>query len=318
MLRFLLSINDKKQAKLQKFMQSASNILVLHHLKLSSVQLFQHKHSLSQRLAQARSNNLAIGLVPTMGALHEGHLSLISKAKNHCEVVVVSVFVNPTQFDNTSDLEKYPRTLDEDLAILEKYFPEVLVFSPSVKEIYGRKISSEKFDFGKIAREMEGKYRNGHFDGVGTVLKRLFEIVQPEKAFFGEKDYQQLLIVKKLVKLTKQPVEIIGCAINREENGLARSSRNERLSTTLRHQAAFIYKILNHLKADFGTKSALELRAWAKEGFQQHPNLELEYIEISDAETLKPTEIFEEDKKYRAFIAAYAGDVRLIDNIALN
>lgn len=299
-------------------MQFARNILVLHHLKLSSVQLFQHKKSLSQRLDQVRSNNLAIGLVPTMGALHEGHLSLISKAKNHCEVVVVSVFVNPTQFDNASDLEKYPRTLDDDLSILEKYFPEVLVFSPSVDEMYEEGISSEKFDFGPMAREMEGKYRDGHFDGVGTVLKRLFEIVQPDKAFFGEKDYQQLLIVKKLVELTKQPVEVIGCAINREENGLARSSRNERLSATDRHQAAFINKILNHIKADFGTKNALELKAWAEEGFGQHPRLELEYIEISDAETLKPAEIFEEDKKYRAFIAAYAGNVRLIDNIALN
>ena len=301
-------------------MQSASNILILHDLKQNMVQVFHTKEALNRQLLPHRNKHENIGLVPTMGALHTGHISLINAALQACEVVVVSIFVNPTQFNNNADLDAYPRSLDSDIKLLEQECASCIVFAPETTEIYPNGLKTEHFEFGELAAQMEGKYRNGHFDGVGTVLKRLFDILQPDKAFFGEKDYQQLLIVKKLITLTEQAVEIIGCPINREENGLAKSSRNKRLTAKEQEQASFIYTGLQQVKRDFGTKSAEEITKWVEQAFKEHPLLDLEYFEIANAESLLSIDknIKNPDKKYRAFIAAYANKVRLIDNIALN
>lgn len=282
------------------------------------MQILKEKRALKNKIEEFKKEGETVGFVPTMGALHEGHLSLIKAALKACDKVVVSIFVNPTQFDNKSDLEKYPRNLEEDVKQIAQLNDDILIFSPPASEIYGSDISSEDFSFDGLEFEMEGKYRKGHFNGVGTIVKKLFEMVQPDKAFFGEKDYQQLQIIRKLVDKLQLNVEIIGCPIHREEHGLARSSRNERLSSKERQNAGFIYKILQKVKADFGTKNVLEINNWVKEEFARNPALELEYFEIADSTTLKTTSEIKEDHNYRAFIAAYCGETRLIDNIALN
>lgn len=282
------------------------------------MQVTSQKKQLSALIAAHKKTNQVIGFIPTMGALHAGHLSLIKNAYTQSDVVVVSIFVNPTQFDNATDLKKYPRALDKDLELLKKHYPKVIVFSPSAEEVYNGAIFSKTFDFGSLENYMEGKHRTGHFDGVGTVLNLLFEIVQPEKAFFGEKDFQQLLIVKKLVSITGQHVEIIGCPIAREPSGLARSSRNERLTETQRTAAASIYKILQKAKEYFGIESVDFITHWVQDQFKKNMNLSLEYFEIADAKTLKPFDKKDNSSSYRAFISAYAGEIRLIDNIALN
>ncbi|APG60600.1 pantoate--beta-alanine ligase [Christiangramia salexigens] len=282
------------------------------------MQVFTEKAQLIQAVREKKSNGESIGLVPTMGALHEGHLSLVKNALLDSDQVVVSIFVNPTQFDNQADLEKYPRTLDNDLKLLEGLSSDLWVFSPTASELYDNKIHSEHFDFEGLEHVMEGKYRTGHFDGVGTVVKRLFEVITPDKAFFGEKDFQQLQIVRKLTEKTGLPVQIIGCPILREESGLARSSRNERLSSQSRQNAAFIYKTLSEVKELFGTKSAEYIHNWVSDRFKNYPFLKLEYFEIADTKTLQKIDNKVKGQEYRAFIAAYADDIRLIDNISLN
>jgi len=263
-------------------------------------------------------SNKTIGFVPTMGALHEGHLSLVKNALSDNDIAVVSVFVNPTQFDNKKDLEKYPRTLDRDVALLKTLSPNIIVYAPSVEDIYEGKTKAEKFSFDGLEFEMEGEFRTGHFDGVGTIVKRLFEIVTPNLAYFGEKDFQQLQIIKKLVDKYHMPVRVIGCKIHRETNGLAMSSRNERLKPEYKAAAPFIYKTLKTAKEKFGTKSATKVIEWVEKQFDNDELLKLEYFSIADIETLKPVKRKSNKKNYRAFIAVYADDIRLIDNIALN
>ena len=209
------------------------------------MRVFETILSLQKEITSLKKNN-SIGFVPTMGALHKGHLSLIKQAKLENNIVVVSIFVNPTQFDNKADLDKYPSTLENDLKLLKKVHCD-LVFVPSVKEIYSEYIQSESFNFGGIENEMEGKFRDGHFNGVGTIVKRLFTIVKPNNAYFGEKDFQQLQIIKKLVEIEKLPIEIIGCKIFRENDGLAMSSRNTRLEPAYRDVAPFIFKTLKKI-----------------------------------------------------------------------
>ena len=281
------------------------------------MQIFREKDPLIEAVQKIKSEGKSLGLVPTMGALHEGHLSLVRTALQNTDHVVVSIFVNPTQFNNSDDLEKYPRNIEKDLALLEE-IGDIWVFTPETSQLYGDSIHSEKFDFEGLESVMEGKYRNGHFDGVGTVVKRLFEIVKPDKAFFGEKDFQQLQIVKKLTQKTGLPVEIVGCPILREDSGLARSSRNERLSSQNRQKAAFIYQTLQKVKQLFGTESADYIDDWVENEFKKHPFLELEYFEIANSETLQKIAEKEKGINYRAFIAAYADEIRLIDNIALD
>ncbi len=282
------------------------------------MQIIKEKVLLNNWVATIKHEGGIIGLVPTMGALHEGHLSLIRQAASVCDWVVVSIFINPTQFDKPLDLQNYPQTLDKDIALLGELNLNIVVFSPTASELYEDKIEAEHFEFDGVELEMEGKYRFGHFDGVGTVVKKLFELIQPKMAFFGEKDFQQLQIIKKLIEKTRLPVEIIGCPIHRESSGLARSSRNERLSDEMRQQASFIYQTLLKAKEKFGIESAKQISVWVENEFKIHPFLKLEYFEIADSNSLKTVKNKQFDTPYRAFIAVYAGKVRLIDNIALN
>jgi len=279
--------------------------------------IYTNQKSLSEALL---SNNSCkkIGFVPTMGALHEGHLSLVKKALKDNDCVVVSIFVNPTQFDNASDLKKYPRSLEQDLALLDTLDANVFVFAPEANSLYKDNVSSKKYSFGSLENEMEGKHRKGHFNGVGTVVNLLFRAVKPHSAYFGEKDFQQLQIVKKLVEIEKLPVQIIGCPIVREANGLAMSSRNKRLSAKQFKEAAFIHKTLLEVKKKFGKLSIQKLNEFVTEQFSKSPNLELEYFEIANEKTLRTSLRKNKSNSYRAFIAVYAGEVRLIDNMKLS
>jgi pantoate--beta-alanine ligase len=280
--------------------------------------IFNTQEGLKTHLQNNFATKKTIGFVPTMGALHRGHLSLIQKSMSENEVTVMSIFVNPTQFNNSTDLDNYPRTLEADVEKLKEISDNIIVFAPSVDDIYNGQTIAQNFDFDGLENEMEGKHRPGHFDGVGTIVKRLFEIVQPNKAYFGEKDFQQLQIVKKMVEKNQLPVEVIGQPIYRETNGLAMSSRNERLSKKERNEAAFIYKTLQEAKLKFETKTAAEVIQWVENEFLKNTYFKLEYFEIADEATLKSSAIKEHHKKYRAFIAVFMNDVRLIDTISLN
>ncbi|WP_299225334.1 pantoate--beta-alanine ligase [uncultured Psychroserpens sp.] len=281
--------------------------------------IFKNKTDLIAHMDSLKSEKKTIGFVPTMGALHQGHVSLVAKGLQDNDFVVVSIFVNPTQFDNQDDLEKYPRTLDTDAALLEEISKDrIVIYAPTVDDIYGSNIASTHFTYDGLEHEMEGRFRVGHFDGVGTIVKRLFEIIRPDKAYFGEKDFQQLMIVKKLIEKHRIPVDIIGCAIHREKDGLAMSSRNVRLKPKYRLAAPFVYKTLNTAKEKFGTKSAKKVTEWVETQFAKHDLLTLEYFIIADVKTLKAVKRKSNKNKYRAFIAVYADDIRLIDNIALN
>tara|TARA_R110002049_G_scaffold46424_5_gene134916 strand:- start:16625 stop:17476 length:852 start_codon:yes stop_codon:yes gene_type:complete len=283
------------------------------------VEFYTEKQQLKAVIDALKVKEFTIGLVPTMGALHEGHLELVKKALTDNNYVVVSVFVNPTQFDNKNDLKKYPRTLNQDVDLLKTVSRDkILVYAPTVDAIYEGEIKAENFDFDGLEFEMEGKFRNGHFDGVGTIVKRFFEIVKPHKAYFGKKDFQQLAIIRKLVEKQHIPVTIVGCKIHRETNGLAMSSRNTRLKPEYKKASPFIYKTLKTAKTKFGTKSADKVAEWVESQFSNHDLLKLEYFIIADTETLKPVKRKSNKKSYRAFIAVYADDIRLIDNIALN
>lgn len=259
-----------------------------------------------------------LGFVPTMGALHIGHLALINRALNENDYVVVSIFVNPTQFDNHHDLEAYPRTLENDINKLEKLGENIIVYAPSVVDIYPKGVIAEHFSFDGLDKVMEGASRNGHFDGVATVVKRLFEIVKPHNAYFGEKDFQQLQIVRKLVVKNKLSVNIIGCPVERDQDGLALSSRNTRLNDELRAEVPVIFKTLSEVKQMFGNRSIEELGNYVNKTFLSSKALNLDYFKITDEKTLSAVKSISKDKKYRAFIAAYAGETRLIDNISLN
>lgn len=282
------------------------------------MKIFERKHDLQKAINFFKKDNKTIGLVPTMGALHEGHLSLVEKALANNDVVIVSIFVNPTQFNNQNDLLKYPRTLDRDLQLLETLSNNILVFAPDIEDIYSDNVNASKFDFDGLENEMEGEFREGHFDGVGTIVKQLLDIVKPKNAYFGEKDFQQLQIIKRLVKKHSIPVNIIGCEIHRESSGLAMSSRNVRLKPNYKKAAPFIYETLITAKIKFGTKSAAFVTNWVKKQFAEHDLLKLEYFRIANVDTLKEVKRKSRNKKYRAFIAVYADDIRLIDNIALN
>lgn len=273
--------------------------------------------SLEKALEPYRQNG-TIGFVPTMGALHEGHLTLVRRALAENHVTVVSIFVNPTQFDNAVDLDKYPRTLNQDIGLLNGLGQPLLIFAPPAEELYQDSVASRTFNFNGLDTPMEGKHRKGHFDGVGTVVSLLLHLVRPTNAYFGEKDYQQLQIVKKLVKDENLATTVVGCPIVREANGLALSSRNKRLSEAQFEAAALIYRTLCEVRDHFASHTIEEWHEIVTERFLNSTTLTLEYFEIADAITLQPVVERSSNSSYRAFIAAYAGEIRLIDNTALN
>ena len=280
--------------------------------------IFYGKAELIAHLNSIQSTHVTIGFVPTMGALHDGHLALIERSLNENSCSVVSIFVNPTQFNNPEDLAKYPRTLEEDVRKITALNPGIIVFAPSVDDIYDGKPVSQSFNFDGLENQMEGKFRPGHFDGVGTIVKRLFEIVTPTNAYFGEKDFQQLQIVKKLVAKNHLPITVIGCPIYREANQLAMSSRNERLSENERNQAGLIYQTLIQARDKFQKENVESATQLVLQTFEKHPLFDLEYFVISDEKTLLPCVTKEKNKNYRAFIAVFVNNIRLIDTISLN
>jgi pantoate--beta-alanine ligase len=256
------------------------------------------------------------GFVPTMGALHAGHISLVQQAVSENKTVVVSIFVNPTQFNDPKDLERYPRNLNTDLKLLEKTGCQI-VFAPTSEEIYPEP-DTRKFNFGALETVMEGKHRPGHFNGVAQVVSKLFDIVQPDKAYFGLKDFQQLAIIKEMVLQLKLPVEIVPCPIVREVSGLAMSSRNELLSAEERKNAAIISKTLFEAKKLSEHKSVRELVEWITKTINKNPYLTVEYVEIVDGRQLQPVKSWDDEGEKVCCVAVFCGKVRLIDNVVFN
>lgn len=284
----------------------------------SPMHIFNRKATLIDYLKSIKSNSSTVGFVPTMGALHQGHLSLMKQSLSENDFTVVSIFVNPTQFNNSEDLAKYPRTLEDDIKKIQNLNPEIIVFAPTAEDIYDGKPISESFDFDGLENQMEGKFRTGHFNGVGTVVQLLFKIVNPTNAYFGEKDFQQLQIIKKMVAKKNMGINVIGCEIFREPNKLAMSSRNELLTPNEKQEASIIYKKLVEAKAKFETNSALAVTEWVEKSFGENTNFKLEYFQIADEVTLLPCLRKNKNKKYRAFIAVFINKIRLIDTISLN
>ncbi len=264
---------------------------------------------------EQRNNGKTIGFVPTMGALHKGHLELMKRAKQENDFLVVSIFVNPIQFNNPEDLKKYPRDVNKDKELLENIGCDVL-FAPTVEEMYPEK-ANKKYDFGSLETVMEGASRPGHFNGVAIVVSKLFEIVQPHKAYFGEKDYQQLAIIKKLVETEQIPVEIIPCPIVREADGLAMSSRNERLTDEERAAALYIYQTLKFAKKGSDTICPGPLRQMVVNMFKAREEFDLEYFELADDKNLQPINSWSSASGILAFVVVKLGNVRLIDNIRI-
>ncbi len=275
-----------------------------------------HKITETQIALQKQiSEGKTIGLVPTMGALHEGHLVLIKRAVLENDFVVVSIFVNPIQFNNPEDLVNYPRSLEADLQKLEVAGCN-LVFAPSVEEMYPEPDLTE-FDFGQLDKVMEGKFRPGHFKGVAIVVKKLFEIVTPHKAYFGEKDFQQLAIIKEMVNILQIPVEIVPCPIVREADGLAMSSRNARLTVEERMEAPLIYKALSDIKENYSWFIPDGVKQLVRGAIQDSPYFRVEYVDVVDTETLQPFDDWQDVEHAVVCVAVFIGSVRLIDNIIL-
>lgn len=267
------------------------------------------------RRALGSRNRSGIGFVPTMGALHAGHRSLVERARRECATVVVSVFVNPTQFNDKTDLKNYPRTPEADLRLLEEVGADY-VFMPSVEEVYPEP-DTRTFDFGMIDKVMEGATRPGHFNGVAQVVSRLFDLVKPAKAYFGEKDFQQIAVIREMVRQLRIPVEIIPCPIVRGEDGLALSSRNTLLDTDHRTAAPYIYKVLKAAVEKSHQTTPDQLAAWVTAQVESNPLLKVIYFQVVDAATMQQVRTWEVSPAIQGCIAVQAGDIRLIDNIKL-
>jgi pantoate--beta-alanine ligase len=278
--------------------------------------VYRTSSDLKQHLETLRNQGKSIALVPTMGALHEGHASLVRKAAEENDATVVTIFVNPTQFSDPFDLEKYPRTLEQDLELLRSLKVQ-LVFAPSVKEMYPEE-DRRTFNLGNLDKVLEGEYREGHFTGVAQIVTKLFQLVQPTRAYFGQKDFQQLVIVKRLVELMGAPIEVVGCPIVRDEDGLALSSRNSRLSPEERKLAPFIHQTLKLAREKKGTMSPEQVRAWVWKRFEQQGYMRLDYFEIVDDKTLIPINNWNEENSKVGCIAVHLGEIRLIDNLKFN
>ena len=264
-----------------------------------------------------RAKNHQIGFVPTMGALHNGHLSLIKNSLNENDNTIVSIFINPTQFENKQDFMKYPYEIESEIKKLEEISKKIILFSPSNHEIYQDKIISENFNFNNLDKFMEGKYRKGHFEGVATIVNKLLNAIEPTKIYFGEKDFQQLRIIENLIKKRHPQINLIRCETIRHKNGLAFSSRNKKLNNSSLKIATNLYKALNFVKQNIHTVDLKNIKKQALKYLSQFPEIKIEYLEIADEETLTTVENCVNGKKYRVFIAAYIFEVRLIDNIKL-
>lgn len=264
-------------------------------------------------LAEHRSKGHNIGFVPTMGALHKGHISLVERAVSENDIVIVSIFVNPTQFNDKTDLKNYPRTPESDINLLEKAGVNY-IFMPSEQEMYPVP-DTRTFDFGLLDKVMEGAHRPGHFNGVAQVVSKLFEIINPDKAYFGQKDFQQLAIIRKMVKMLNLKVDVVSCPIVREEDGLAMSSRNLLLSPEKRVSAPLISKTLFEARNKLSLLSVKETIEWVTSTINKDPNLSVEYFELSNAETLEPVSNWNFADSIVGCIAVKAGNIRLIDNV---
>ncbi len=271
---------------------------------------------LNKSIQEFKGKNQTIGFVPTMGALHDGHISLINKAKLENDVTIVSVFVNPTQFNNKIDLEKYPRTLRKDTTLLKSHKVDVL-FAPSEAEMYPHP-DVRTFEFGNLDKVMEGKYRPGHFNGVAQIVYKLLTAVKPDKAYFGEKDFQQVVIIQHMVRNLHMNVTLVVCPIVREPDGLAMSSRNMLLSPEQHSSATLISKVLSESRKNITSMDPIQLKVWVIQKINQDPNLEVEYFEIVNDSTLMPVESWNDPGGKIGCIAVKIGHIRLIDNIRYN
>ena len=280
--------------------------------------LFREKSNLIVKLTNLKKNNFRIGLVPTMGALHKGHISLVKKSIKENDYTIVSIFVNPTQFNNKKDLNLYPKNLTKDCNYLDSISSDIIIFAPEINDIYDNNLSVKKFNFYGLDKFMEGKYRKGHFNGVATIVSYLFRLVKPNNAYFGEKDFQQLRIIQQLVIDNNIPVNVIGCETIREKDGLALSSRNIKLSKHYRKIASKIYEIINYVRINFSSMSFLEIYTYVEKFFDNIPEIKLEYFTIAESKILQPVKEKIKNKKYRAFIAVRLNGIRLIDNMELN
>jgi pantoate--beta-alanine ligase len=279
------------------------------------MRVFSKINDINDYVASLKQHSSTIGFVPTMGALHYGHLTLIEKSTNENDVTICSIFINPVQFNNKEDFENYPVQTAKDIEMLEQSGVNAL-FAPSVAEMYPDPVK-DKYDFGKLDKVMEGALREGHFQGVAIVVKRLFDIILPSKAYFGEKDFQQLQIIRHLVNSRQIPVEIIPCRIIRESDGLALSSRNLRLTAEERIVAPVIYRTLIKCFELRSTFSVQQLKTLFTSEISKYPQFHLDYFEIADETTLMPIQNWTESKNPRAFVAVFLGKVRLIDNLKL-
>jgi pantoate--beta-alanine ligase len=282
------------------------------------VYLFKYAKSLEAFLLTARTEGQKIGFVPTMGALHSGHLSLITEAQKRYDVVVCSIFVNPTQFNDPADLAKYPRTLERDLELLSSVNTTAVYF-PEVNDVYPQNAPQQTFDFGELELLLEGAHRPGHFAGVGMVVARLLEIVKPNGLFLGEKDYQQCLIIERLIQQIglADKLSLHLCPTSREANGLAMSSRNQRLSTRGKEIASHIFIIMQACVEKQPHYSPSELSDWAMHSLEVLPETRPEYVAFADARTLRPIEAWNESNAVRVLVAVWVEGVRLIDNAQL-
>ena len=268
---------------------------------------------LCRRASELAGFQGTVGFVPTMGALHQGHLSLVNACRKACDTVVVSIFVNPTQFNDPKDLENYPRTEQNDLQLLEAAGVDY-VFAPSVEEVYPEP-DTRVFDFGHVGEVMEGVRRPGHFNGVGQIVSKLFDVVKPHRAYFGMKDFQQIAVIKNMVRQLRYDIEIVSCPIVREADGLAMSSRNTLLSPEHRANAPHIHKVLEQATRLTDKMSVEEVKKWVVEEINKNPYLETEYFEIVDDTELQSIRDWSEDNVKVGCVAVYAGPIRLIDNI---
>ena len=280
--------------------------------------VFTSEKSLNERLSFYREQGNSLGLVPTMGALHQGHLSLVAQALKENITVVVSIFINPTQFNNALDLAQYPQQLTSDIALLKTISEELLIFTPTTQEMYPEGLNTITYDFNGLDRRWEGADRPGHFMGVGTIVEKLFALVRPSRAYFGQKDFQQLAIIRELVRLKSLPITIVGCPIVRESYGLAMSSRNERLKPQEREAASVIYKALQMAVKKVSAKKPLnEITRAAVKKIHAVENTSVFYFEFVNADTLEPLETLTTLENTRIIAAVDFKGVRLLDNIGL-